>query len=298
MNLPFNSYKPIQLLLLFHLIINITCSIPDSYTSNTINPTITDKINEQYNNESSTIESSISNYLSTLPPNEFHIQGWKWHTLSLIRDSKRLEQLAQRLLSSDTNENPLEQATKHVIDFNMKALHKIENELFFPFLKQKLASDEIPKDIQHAFGSVIKDIEEDREHISKIATALREQAKIASLPSIPNQKRLEAIDNVAKMSGALTFKTRGIYSKEEKYLIPAISALVSTSEQKSFSNKVLRKLGILDSRLHLVGMHDAVWEKGDESERELFVEAIPYIPRLMIPRWRKTLYEPQAGVLD
>ena len=100
------------------------------------------------------------------------------------------------------------------------------------------------------------------------------------------------------MSSALSSRVGSILEREDRFLVPAVAKLVSAKEQKSFNNKVLRNLGLLDSRLYLVGMHDAVWESGNLEERELFEEAIPAIPRMMIPRWRRNLYEPQAGVLD
>lgn len=84
---------------------------------------------------------------------------------------------------------------------------------------------------------------------------------------------------------------------EDKLLVPTIAKLVPASEQKAFNDKVIRNLGILDSRLHLVGMREAVWEK-DESERQLFMASIPKIPQMLIPRWKRLLYEPRVSVLN
>mmetsp|Transcript_20408 Transcript_20408/g.59060 ORF Transcript_20408/g.59060 Transcript_20408/m.59060 type:complete len:106 (+) Transcript_20408:1113-1430(+) len=100
------------------------------------------------------------------------------------------------------------------------------------------------------------------------------------------------------MSAALNTRAQGVLDREERLLVPAVAKTVPEKEQKSFNNRVVRSLGILDSRVHLVGMHDAVWEGSDERERALFNEAIPVLPRMMIPRWRRLLYEPVAGVLD
>ena len=86
--------------------------------------------------------------------------------------------------------------------------------------------------------------------------------------------------------------------RENRLLVPAIAALVPESEQKSFSDKVLFRLGVLDSRLHLVHMKEAVSESGDKLEQQLFEREIPYIPKKMIPRWKRKLYEPRANVLD
>jgi len=85
---------------------------------------------------------------------------------------------------------------------------------------------------------------------------------------------------------------------QEKLLVPCVSAIIPEKEQKSLNDKVIRKLGIFNSRVHLVGMYEAVWETNDETEKQLFQEVIPYIPRMLIPRWKNNLYKPQAGILD
>jgi hypothetical protein len=58
------------------------------------------------------------------------------------------------------------------------------------------------------------------------------------------------------------------------------------------------KLGILESRIHLVGMHETVTSCNDKSEYAMFQKVIPSIPQRMIPRWHKSLYEPKAGALN
>jgi hypothetical protein len=89
-----------------------------------------------------------------------------------------------------------------------------------------------------------------------------------------------------------------MFRLQDTLLVPTVASLVSEAEQKSFNNKVLRSLGILDTRTHLVGMYDTVCELDDDVEHKLFQEFIPYLPRLMIPRWKRLLYEPKAGALD
>ena len=236
----------------------------------------------------------------------FHIQGWRWHTLSFLRDAGRLERLAKKAYGLDSCESSstslpasaLDEAAEHVINFNLKGLHTVEDELFFPWLKDKLttSSSAITSVARNAFGEVLKAIESDRRSVAKLAIQVREQARLASSDELDLERRQEAASNVAQMSSALKSRTQEILEREEKLLIPAVAALVPQSEQKSFNSKVIRKLGLLDSRLHLVGMYDAVMEVG--KEEGLFNEVIPMIPRMMIPRWRRNLYEPKAGVLD
>ena len=77
----------------------------------------------------------------------------------------------------------------------MKAPHKIENELFFLFLRQKLS---VPKDLSTALMSaqitlknVVPNVENDRDCVPKIVAALKEEVRAALLPSASNVKREE-----------------------------------------------------------------------------------------------------------
>eukprot|EP00980_Cylindrotheca_fusiformis_P014503 scaffold3875_cov123-Cylindrotheca_fusiformis.AAC.23 len=191
-------------------------------------------------------ESKIHQFLSEkeLSMEKFHVHGWRWHTMSLVREAGRLQKLAERL-SSDDECAPLRQAADYVVGFNMKGLHKIEAGLFFPWMRQKLTSIQ-QKDLASAFGSIMDGLENDRKKIALLA----------------------------------------------------IAEVVPESEQKSFNNKVLRNLGLLDSRLHLVHMHEAVWESNIEEEKDLFLQSIPTIPQKMIPRWKRNLYLPRTSVLE
>jgi hypothetical protein len=77
-------------------------------------------------NEKDEDESVIQCYLSASSSDggeekQFHVQGWRWHTLSLVRDAERLESLAQRLASlspSSNNGKALRKGVSHVLDFN------------------------------------------------------------------------------------------------------------------------------------------------------------------------------------
>ena len=88
----------------------------------------------------------------------FHIQGWRWHFLSLIRDAKRLERLANHLhlLSSSEEEDgltALEQAANYAINFNMAGLFRIESSMFVPFLREHLCQDDVFISIRNRNGN-------------------------------------------------------------------------------------------------------------------------------------------------
>ena len=106
-----------------------------------------------------------------------------------------------------------------------------------------------------------------------------------------DKERLKVAEEVALLSAQIVEHGRSMIQVEDSILVPAVGELVSESEQKTFNNKVIRNLGIFDSRLHLVGMHEAVEELNDEAERMLFEKTIPALPQKMIPRWKRNLYE-------
>jgi len=240
------------------------------------------------------VHKTLSPHLTETKP--FYIHGWRWHTLSLVRDAGRLEKLAVKLMKSNSKCENIEKAAHHVIDFNMKGLHSVESELFFPWIRTKI--EYVGNEVGQALECVLKEIEEERYHLENLGYALKEQAKIASSSESDTMKRHQAISNVAQMSADMTSRTRRIMETEENILVPIVGEFISAGEQKSFNSKVIRKLGLLNSRLHLVGMYDAVWEDADIKERDLFIDTIPYLPRAMIPRWKRLLYQPQAGMLD
>ena len=110
--------------------------------------------------------------------------------------------------------------------------------------------------------------------------------------------RYNALETITEEIESLASVGRSMMERENSLLVPAIAEIVPESEQKTFNNKVLMNLGLWDSRMHLVGMHEAVQECDDPLERKLFEQAIPSIPRMMIPRWKRKLYEPHTSVLD
>lgn len=246
-------------------------------------------------------ELEIQDFLSTATSvQKFYVQGWRWHTLSLIRDSHRLNKYAKKINKTSTKESleSLNTAVKHIVDFNLKGLQRIEDETFFPWLRKKLISDDVP--VKDAFKRVIDGVDRDRKKVGDLASLLR--SEIRSLEDTTNDAAIidRATIEISRISQEISLVTKSIMDREDRLLVPAIAKIVPSSEQKTFNNKVLRNLGIFESRCHLVAMHDAVHDKlyGDAKERALFNEQIPSVARMMIGRWKKTLYDPKVGVLE
>ncbi len=123
------------------------------------------------------IEQFISELDFQMSLDRFHIHGWRWHTASLVRESGRLSNLAQRaksaLESDDRITEVLHQAVDYVVGFNMKGLHRIESDLMFPWIRERLttAKDMDPK-VSQEFASVMGQLENARKRLVELGEGL------------------------------------------------------------------------------------------------------------------------------
>ncbi|GAX15914.1 hypothetical protein FisN_UnNu065 [Fistulifera solaris] len=212
----------------------------------------------------------------------FQIQGWRWHTMSLARQAERLQQLALRR-PHDTA--LIQRAVNHVVGFNMKALHQIETDLFFPWVRKQISAKNPV--VGSAIHVILEELEELRQSVQILGSQMNQDATLVASSSDP------AVLSIAECSAQVAQQTRSMLHLENTYLVPTIARLIPETDQKSFNNQVIRNLGIWDSRLHLVGMYEAI--SGDPVEMKLFEQIIPSLARKMIPRWKRLLYEPVAG---
>lgn len=110
---------------------------------------------------------------------DFYIHGWRWHTMSLAREATRLQKLALRLQAqpqeSDEDMSSLKKAASYVVDFNMKGLHKIERDLFFPWVRKRVAKDQASAasaDMAKAFDVLMDRLDDDRSKIERLGASL------------------------------------------------------------------------------------------------------------------------------
>ena len=103
----------------------------------------------------------------------FYIQGWRWHTLSLVRDAKRLQRLTQRLISlehsDETGKSALEKAISFVIDFNYRGLKGVEQDVFFPWLRDQFSSTD---PVDGAIHSLLQQLDKEKNEISIMAQTM------------------------------------------------------------------------------------------------------------------------------
>ena len=144
--------------------------------------------------------------LGTVPVNDrqFLINGWRWHTASALRDLERYSVVIRKIeatsdIDGSDEEDPLVSIKNRVIscynyvcDYNLKALMKIESELFFPWLQRLLPSASRPlmseiiqeqaeaKEISKQIGQLCKSLSGDKDDIlliKKIGLKVREIQK-------------------------------------------------------------------------------------------------------------------------
>mmetsp|Transcript_10404 Transcript_10404/g.21745 ORF Transcript_10404/g.21745 Transcript_10404/m.21745 type:complete len:346 (-) Transcript_10404:19-1056(-) len=248
---------------------------------------------------------------ATKAADKFYIQGWRWHVMSLIRDAGRLERLAKYLSRKNDEANSpgftaLNEAAHYVVKFNMAGLYRIESTLFVKWLRDHLCNTQILEPfagensahLSNAFKSAINKVDKYRIISEKTGNDLYERANRASNESTNPEQRKILLHEISQLSTKLSKQLNVLRNLQESLIVPSVARIVPSGEQKSFNNRVLLKLGLLESRVHLVGMHDAVWESGLEEEKEMFESDIPYVARMMIERWRKSLYLPKAAALD
>jgi hypothetical protein len=112
----------------------------------------------------------------------FHIHGWKWHTMSLAHEARRLNSLAlklrdvplptqQQVDDEMTDLSALRTVADYTIGFNMRGLHRIENEIFFPLVRQKALSVS-ERDVVTAFVTVLNQLDKDRSTVKALGTSL------------------------------------------------------------------------------------------------------------------------------
>jgi hypothetical protein len=118
-----------------------------------------------------TSENLIDEFLSDkeLSLDDFHVHGWRWHTMSLVREAGRFHKLAMRSKSDSTL--ALQEASDYVIGFNLKGLHKIEATLFFPWMREKLTSID-RSELSSAFATVMDELELDRQKVAELGDSI------------------------------------------------------------------------------------------------------------------------------
>ena len=130
------------------------------------------------------LDTSTKSERATYP---FHIQGWRWHFMSLSRDVKRLQRLANHLIKNvggSGNDygidgfNALQEASNYVINFNMAGLYRIQSNMFLKFIREHLCDeDSIRQFIEDDDNDVVDETTEAFNRLVDVIDAYRIQCE-------------------------------------------------------------------------------------------------------------------------
>ncbi len=171
----------------------------------------------------------------------------------------------------------------YVWGFSWGALHMVEGTLFIPWLR-----DQLPARYRPELRQLERDLSDLWSHGERIGRDLRAGES-------PGALRPASLESARRHAERLEARAVRVYAGTERSLVPCVAAHVSRREQERFNSRVLSRLGLIPSRLHLVGFAEAI--AGNAAERRLFREQVPAVARMMLPRWKRALYEPRTACL-
>ena len=275
---------------------------------------------------------------------QFLINGWRWHTASALRDLERYATILEKIavacgehkkdntdttttLSSSSNilatnvttdktsvrvllyQERIFQGYSFVLDYNLKALMKVESELFFPWLRRLL-----PPTAASLMSEIIQEQNDVRvlsAQIGQLCLTLKESMKennnkqnqrqsdssasSSPLNSHHPQDDVAVIRKIESKVASIRKSYEKIQSVQESIFVPYISAFIPKKEQENFNRKVISTLGMLASQVHLVGMIEAI--KDQPIEMALLKAQIPSLAQVALGIWKKRLYEPKTRCL-
>ena len=272
---------------------------------------------------------------------EYLIDGWRWHTMSVLRDLNRFSKVLSKskqnivktsqdtkwfvfshsLRSLNTNSDRESEITTQravinviqrvnscydfVVGFNWRGLLHVEKVVFFPWLdgvlpkndgkyKKKSRNSKFNVYNEHqAIENLWKEMDVVCRRMSNLSVAKPMNSEST------NKVRERVLTDIAHLEiivNKMILVIVKMRNLQQFVYIPIISACATKSEQEIFNRKVIQKLGLLDSQVHIVSMFEAI--KDQPEEVKLFNQQIPAFARKLIPFWRKKLYLSKSRALD
>jgi len=213
------------------------------------------------------IKSMIDNGPIPAAERKFLINGWRWHTKSALRDLERyadvLDQVATACLMTTTSSSTtsstsssgqarkerITQCYNFVIDFNLRALLRIESDLFFPWLRRLLPPAAAP---------LMEELTQEQNEVRALSTQIEQLCNSLAAPTSSTLDDVATLRQIEAKVGQIQKTYRKIQNVQETVFVPYISAFISRKEQERFNRKVIGALGMLQAQVHLVGMVEAI----------------------------------------
>lgn len=236
------------------------------------------------------IDDELDSYIRkgpvTMAERCFLINGWRWHTASLLRDLRRFSCKAKEEEKQGNSgfigRDSLLKCYEFVCDFSFNGLCRIEREIFFPWMDRILPTFSL---------RYLSDVKQTQESARTISNDLR-MLCTKRVTDLDHSILAQIIDKVDQLESCVL----SMQSIQTKVFIPVISAYVSKGEQMRFNRRVIMCLGPLEAQIHLVGMAETI--RGLPEEEKLLRSQIPTIAQAMLPLWKRQFYLPKAKCLE
>lgn len=241
---------------------------------------------------------------------KFVINGWRWHTMSAIRDLDRFSRVIEHLLSGDSNINAAEAARlsgchEFVFNFNIAGLHRVESELIAPFLRSNLPASVWPSqldDLLHRHTQVMEYSKQICSLCDSLAASQRNEYRRRSSEQDEVSAQTDASLSSRQLllsMGELVYKAstriEEIKSMQETFFVPLIASHLELDTQEALNRRVVPTLGLLDAQVHLASMRAGI--DGDPLEIELFRTQLPAAVHRLMPLWTR-MYASRTRCLE
>jgi len=252
----------------------------------------------EYNSKEAEIFSNdIKNILSLGPipmkERQFLINGWRWHTISALRDLQRYSAVIEKIEAQydmnilkntrDDFKTRINLCYNYVCDYNLKALMKIETDLFFPWLQRLL-----PSQSKSLMIEVIQEQADVRAKSIQIGSLCR------SLTG--DMTDIQSIRKISTKIKEMRISYLKIQNVQETVFVPYITAFIPKKEQERFNRGVIANLGFIRAQVHLVGMIEAL--KDQPEQMTLLRSQIPSIAQATLPLWKSRIYDGKTACLE
>lgn len=276
----------------------------------------TNSILQHWNEAGPTLEGPVP-----VQRRKFVINGWRWHTMSAIRDLDRFSRVIEHLLSRDSITSadltsPTEALTlndaeaarlsgchEFVFNFNIAGLQRVESELIAPFLRSKLPTSVWPPQLDDLLYRHTQVIEYSKQICSLCDSLVvaasssssqqqrnefrcggNEQEKVgAEMKTYTSLSSRQLLLSMGELVHKASTRIEEIKSMQESFFMPFIASHLEPDTQEALNRRVVSTLGLLDAQVHLASMRAGI--DGDPSEIELFRTHLPAAVHRLMPFW-------------
>lgn len=218
----------------------------------------------------------------------YRVHGWRWHHLSLVRDLGVVgAALSGRRVCTEgaagaAERRAVARAFAHVLEDNWAVHDAVEGELLYPWVATRSGV---------ARRTAIRALDARRG-----ALKARRERVLGSLRAFQQLERGGDVCAVRARGAAadvhsLRAAAAATFAAAERVVVPAVRALYSEDEQRTFNRNVIRGLSARQAQVALVIFRDGIYDsrRASAADRADFERQVPRAIRALVPVWRRAL---------